>query len=94
MASGSSVYDDQENAPSPPRVKRKLTSVVWNEFNKVLVNGELKVECVWCHVLLGGDPKNGTSHLHAHLARCESRKANGKLLSPSLLVWQYVLAFC
>jgi hypothetical protein len=28
------------------------------------------------------------------LARCESRKANGKLLSPSLLVWQYVLAFC
>ncbi|KAM0906831.1 hypothetical protein ACQ4PT_016531 [Festuca glaucescens] len=76
MASGSGVYDEQENAPSPPRVKRKLTSVLWNEFNKVLANGELKVECVWCHVLLGGDSKNGTSHLHAHLARCESRKAN------------------
>ncbi|KAM0831309.1 hypothetical protein ACQ4PT_065611 [Festuca glaucescens] len=44
MASGSGVYDEQENAPSPPRVKRKLTSVLWNEFNKVLANGELKDE--------------------------------------------------
>ncbi|KAM0841860.1 hypothetical protein ACQ4PT_058742 [Festuca glaucescens] len=44
MASGSGVYDEQENAPSPPRAKRKLTSVLWNEFNKVLANGELKDE--------------------------------------------------
>jgi hypothetical protein len=83
MASSSSESVEQENVPSPVRLKRKPTYMVWNEFNRVvLATGELKAECVWCHVLFGGEPKYGTSHLRAHLATCASRQANCKLLSP------------
>ena len=81
MASSSDASVEQDNVQSPPRVKRKPTFVVWNEFNRVQADGKCKAQCVWCHVLLCGDPKYGTSHLHAHLARCASRQANGNLPS-------------
>ncbi|KAE8721012.1 hypothetical protein F3Y22_tig00017627pilonHSYRG00013 [Hibiscus syriacus] len=32
----------------PPRISRKLTSPVWNHFEKVTVNGEEKAKCVHC----------------------------------------------
>jgi hypothetical protein len=61
MASSSSESVEQENVPSPVRLKRKPTYMVWNEFNRViLATGELKAECVWCHVLFGGEFRNGT----------------------------------
>jgi hypothetical protein len=47
MASSSSESVEQENVPSPVRLKRKPTYMVWNEFNRVvLATGELKAECV------------------------------------------------
>lgn len=53
--------------------KRKLRSIVWKEFTGVEVNGILKAECMWCKDKLGGETKNGTKHLHDHLAICQSR---------------------
>ena len=55
-------------------VKRKLKSKVWDEFERVLVGGKWKAECEWCHSNLVGETKDGTSHLHAHLATCAARQ--------------------
>ena len=68
-------------------VKRKLKSKVWDEFERVLVGGKWKAECVWCHGLFCGDPKYGSSHLHAHLARCASMQANGNLPSSTIILF-------
>ncbi|KAE8676405.1 hypothetical protein F3Y22_tig00111614pilonHSYRG00082 [Hibiscus syriacus] len=53
--------------------KRKLTSVVWNHFEKVNVNGEDKAECRYCKKKLGANSKNGTRHLHDHFKSCPRR---------------------
>ena len=55
-------------------VKRKLKSKVWDEFERVLVGKKWKAECEWCHSKLGGETKDGTSHLHAHLTTCAFRQ--------------------
>ena len=81
---GSGEYFEQDE---PLRVKGKTISVVWNEFNRVLVEEKWKDECVWCHGLFCGDPKYGSSHLHAHLARCASRQANGNLPSSTIILF-------
>lgn len=62
--------DDSENFGT----KRKLTSVVWKDFKKVKVCGDVKAECLHCHKRLGGKSSNGTSHLHDHLKICTLRK--------------------
>jgi len=55
-------------------VKRKLKSKVWDEFERVVVGGKWKAECEWCHSKLGGETKDGTSHLQMHLATCAARQ--------------------
>lgn len=37
------------------------------------MNGEKKAKCHYCKKLLGGDPKNGTTHLHDHMGLCKFR---------------------
>jgi len=54
--------------------KRKLTSVVWNDFKKVKVCGTVKAQCLHCHKQLGGKSTNGTRHLHDHLKICTLKK--------------------
>ena len=54
--------------------KRKLTSVVWNSFEKVLVDGQSYAICKHCNSRLKAGSKNGTKHLHVHLDRCIKRK--------------------
>ncbi|GAB2248527.1 hypothetical protein Droror1_Dr00008409 [Drosera rotundifolia] len=65
-----------EDIPAAPR-KRKLTSEVWNHFSRETVVDPkkggisvIKTKCKRCHAMLGGDPKNGTTHLKHHLDRC------------------------
>ena len=58
--------------------KRKLTSTVWAEFKRVKVAGKWKAKCVYCNKELGGEPKNGTKHLHYHLGICVLRKIKTK----------------
>jgi hypothetical protein len=53
--------------------RRKLKSVVWKEFNRPQINGVWRAECMWCKEKLGGETRNGTSHLHDHLKICQSR---------------------
>lgn len=56
-------------------VKRMgLKSVVWKEFTRVQMNGVWRAECMWCKDRLGGETKNGTTHLHDHLKICQSRQ--------------------
>ena len=80
---------DDENEDGTVGSKRKLTSVVWKEFKRVKVLGRIKAKCNHCFKKLGGEPKNGTKHLHDHLKVCPYRKskmaANKKSFSQSSL---------
>jgi hypothetical protein len=57
----------------PVGCKRKLRSAVWLDFDLVKVNGLWKAKCKWCKKLLGGETRNGTTHLKNHLAVCDDR---------------------
>ena len=50
--------------------KRKLTSIVWNEFEKVIIDGQDYAICKHCKSKLKADSKNETKNLHVHLDRC------------------------
>ncbi|WJZ96780.1 hypothetical protein VitviT2T_015431 [Vitis vinifera] len=54
--------------------KRKLTSIVWNEFEKVIIDGQDYAICKHCKSKLKTDSKNRTKHLHVHLDRCIKRR--------------------
>lgn len=64
--------------------KRKLKSVVWQEFDRVKVNGVWKAKCMWCKKLLGGETRNGTNHLRGHLEICSDRAVRKGLKQSSL----------
>lgn len=66
--------DDDDTKPGNKRRK----SNVWEEFTEEKVGGVLKAECNWCHKLLSGATRHGTSHLHGHLRICESRNIKKK----------------
>ncbi|KAJ9541894.1 hypothetical protein OSB04_028400 [Centaurea solstitialis] len=53
--------------------KRKLTSDVWNHFEKKMVNGLVKAECNYCKKKLVGGSRDGTTHLRDHLKSCARR---------------------
>ena len=54
--------------------KRKLTLIVWNDFEKVIVDGQDYAICKHCKSKLKADSNNGTKHLHVHLDRCTKRR--------------------
>ncbi|WVZ73452.1 hypothetical protein U9M48_021756 [Paspalum notatum var. saurae] len=66
--------DEDESGEVYFGTKRKLTFKVWQEFKKIKVGGEIKAKCNYCHKHLGGKSKNGTKHLHDHLAICTLKK--------------------
>ena len=49
--------------------RRKLTSVVWNDFNKVIEDGQNYVICKHSKGKLKADSNNETKHLHVHIDR-------------------------
>ena len=59
--------DDPEPEDTDFGTKRKLTSAVWKDFKKVKVLGVVRAQCLHCHKQLGGNSRNGTTHLHGHL---------------------------
>jgi hypothetical protein len=74
----------------PVGCKRKLRSAVWLDFDLVKVNGLWKAKCKWCKKLLGGETRNGTTHLKNHLAVCDDRiTRKGLTQSP-----RYATFFC
>ncbi|WKA01669.1 hypothetical protein VitviT2T_019939 [Vitis vinifera] len=54
--------------------RRKLTSVVWNDFDKIIEDGQDYAICKHCKGKLKVDTKNGTKHLHVHIDRCMKRR--------------------
>ncbi|TVU32864.1 hypothetical protein EJB05_24626, partial [Eragrostis curvula] len=67
--------------------RRKLKSV------RVLVNGKWKAECMWCKSLLGGETRNGTTHLHDHLNCYDARSCRkGKELALMICLLEYPLS--
>jgi len=83
------VEDNDESEDQDFGTKRKLRYVVWSEFKRVKVSGEVKAQCNWRHKQLGGKSKNGTKHLHDHLRICTLKKIKlhnkNKTLSQSAL---------
>jgi hypothetical protein len=79
--------DDPEEEDKAVGSKRKLTSVVWNEFKRVKMLGEVKAQCMYCGKKLSAKSKSGTKHLHDHLKGCPYRKskfAAKNMTQPSL----------
>ncbi|PIA33846.1 hypothetical protein AQUCO_03900001v1 [Aquilegia coerulea] len=60
---------EAENKPPLKRTKR-LTSVVWNDFERVRKNDLMVAICKHCNKKLSGSSTSGTSHLRNHLKRC------------------------
>jgi len=50
--------------------KQKLTSTVWQHFERKSINGKDKAICIGCKRVFVGGGKNGTTHLKDHLQRC------------------------
>ena len=71
------ISDDEEelNEDGSVRSKRKLTSKAWLSYKRVRVHGQVKAKCLKCGKLLGGETKNGISHLLAHNDTCVNSKA-------------------
>jgi len=71
--------EDSDDGGRPS--KRKLTSVVWNDFEKVRVDGVWKAKCNHCNKKLSATSRNGTTHLKTHLKTCpyNNKKAGTKV---------------
>lgn len=49
------------------RKGRRLTSPVWDHFERIDVNGEKKAKCLHCDKLMSANGSNGTSHVTPRL---------------------------
>lgn len=65
---------DPNNPSAPLRKGRKLTSPVWDHFERLTINNETKAKCVHCDKIMSANTVNGTSHLRDHLDRRCSKK--------------------
>lgn len=67
--------EGKQSLPSPlSRKVRKLTSPIWDHFEKLTINGEKTAKCVHCDKMLSANTTNGTSHLKDHLnLRCSKK---------------------
>ncbi|KHN22193.1 Putative AC9 transposase, partial [Glycine soja] len=62
-------------------------SIVWNHFDKIkTVDGQDKAQCKYCKNFLGGAPKNGTKHLHAHMEKCIQKRLHDKGKGQTFLI--------
>uniref|UniRef100_A0A7N0VBJ8 BED-type domain-containing protein n=1 Tax=Kalanchoe fedtschenkoi TaxID=63787 RepID=A0A7N0VBJ8_KALFE len=52
---------------------KRLTSVVWNHFERVKKGDSCYAVCVHCNKKLSGSSNSGTTHLRNHLMRCLKR---------------------
>ncbi|CAA2988770.1 zinc finger BED domain-containing RICESLEEPER 1-like [Olea europaea subsp. europaea] len=57
----------------PAKKQKRLTSVVWNHFERVRKADTCYAVCVHCKKKLSGSSNSGTTHLRNHLIRCLKR---------------------
>jgi hypothetical protein len=100
QAQPESVNDSQpiqidDDGPEPEDTdfgtKGKLISAVWKDFKKVKVLGVVRDQCFHCHKQLGGNSRNGTTHLHDHLKICTLKKI--KMMGQNKSLAQSALRF-
>ncbi|XP_076891887.1 zinc finger BED domain-containing protein RICESLEEPER 1-like [Bidens hawaiensis] len=60
-------------AEIPAKKPKRLTSVVWNHFERVRKPEACYAVCVHCQKRLSGSSNSGTTHLRNHLMRCLKR---------------------
>lgn len=60
---------------TPVKKSKRLTSVVWNHFEKVKKADIYYAVCVHCQKKLSGSSNSGTTHLRNHLIRCLKRSS-------------------
>ncbi|CAL5342091.1 hypothetical protein CsSME_00026599 [Camellia sinensis var. sinensis] len=58
---------------SPVKKPKRLTSIVWNHFERVKKADICYAVCVHCKKKLSGSSNSGTTHLRNHLIRCLKR---------------------
>ncbi|XP_071725945.1 zinc finger BED domain-containing protein RICESLEEPER 1-like [Rutidosis leptorrhynchoides] len=58
---------------APVKKPKRLTSVVWNHFERVRKADACYAVCVHCQKKLSGSSNSGTTHLRNHLMRCLKR---------------------
>lgn len=58
---------------SATKKPKRLTSVVWNHFERVRKGETCFAVCVHCNKKLSGSSNSGTTHLRNHLIRCLKR---------------------
>lgn len=68
------IPDDEEEEEVIIGCKRKLKSVVWNEFTKVQIGSSEYAKCNHCSKKLSGLSTHGTNHLKCHLRTCVLKK--------------------
>ncbi|KAH6775530.1 hypothetical protein C2S52_013091 [Perilla frutescens var. hirtella] len=57
----------------PAKKTKRLTSVVWNHFERVRKADAQYAVCIHCKKKLSGSSNSGTTHLRNHLLRCLKR---------------------
>lgn len=57
----------------PAKKTKRLTSVVWNHFERIRKADAQYAVCVHCKKKLSGSSNSGTTHLRNHLLRCLKR---------------------
>ncbi|GKV40133.1 hypothetical protein SLEP1_g47802 [Rubroshorea leprosula] len=62
---------------STTKKPKRLTSVVWEHFEKVRKADIWYAICVHCHKKLSGSSNSGTTHLRNHLLRCLKKSESG-----------------
>ncbi|KAL1563788.1 zinc finger BED domain-containing protein RICESLEEPER 1-like isoform X1 [Salvia divinorum] len=57
----------------PAKKTKRLTSIVWNHFERVRKADAQYAVCIHCKKKLSGSSNSGTTHLRNHLVRCLKR---------------------
>ncbi|PLW42976.1 hypothetical protein PCASD_04726 [Puccinia coronata f. sp. avenae] len=100
VAATSAMTDSQETEESSSVAtskKRKLTSQVWDHFEKIIQDGIAKAVCNYCQTQLAGASSTGTTHLKRHADKCivkhggigSSRQSQIDFRSGSQAVWVF-----
>ena len=74
-SSPSMIQNEIPSAVSSSSKRRRLKSKVWNDFNRIPVDGGHRAICKHCGKDCPGSSKSGTTHLNNHLLRCPARKS-------------------
>ncbi|CAH9099097.1 unnamed protein product [Cuscuta epithymum] len=61
------------SSEAPVKRPKRLTSVVWNHFERIRKGEICYAVCVHCKKKLSGSSNSGTTHLRNHLIRCLKR---------------------